>query len=134
MNPYQVNPLLLVFTLFNLSEDFVCIGSWGKKNVHNKNKCKQMKGGRCPIKQRMTVYITEKCWKRLKKKYNTLYVVNIFHTFRTGSVTGWEELRSLQQLLNPGKIIQCQVSWKTLHWFWHLYEIGSIMFSYFCRK
>lgn len=66
----------------------------GEKNVHNKNKCKQMKGGRCPIKQRMTVYITEKCWKRFKKiqytvrrKYLSHFQNRVRHRLRRAAVS-----------------------------------------------
>lgn len=74
-------------------------------------------------------------WKMLKtlKKIKIQYVVNIFHTFRARPVSGWDELRSLEQLLNPSKIIQSQVLWKILRQFidfWHLYEIWNVMYEF----
>lgn len=74
-------------------------------------------------------------WKMLKtlKKIKIQYVVNIFHTFRARPVSGWEGLRSLEQLLNPSKIIQSQVLWKILRQFidfWHLYETWNVMYEF----
>lgn len=74
-------------------------------------------------------------WKMLKtlKKIKIQYVVNIFHTFRARPVSGWDELRSLEQLLNPSKIIQSQVLWKILRQFidfWHLYETWNVMYEF----
>lgn len=67
------------------------------------------------------------------KKIKIQYVVNIFHTFRARPVSGWDELRSLEQLLNPSKIIQSQVLWKILRQFidfWHLYETWNVMYEF----
>lgn len=109
---------------------FVWISKW-VKHVHDKNKCKQMKGGRWPI-NKVWQYISLKNAENVKK-IKIQYVVNIFHTFRARPVSGWDELRSLEQLLNPSKIIQSQVLWKILRQFidfWHLYETWNVMYEF----